>query len=158
MERVDAARDGRVGSMSAGDLVALIVAIVSVAAFVLLVLALWSLSSVLRDLRQATRELREVAIPAAEELRRTVRQANSELDRVDGLLGTAESVAGAVDSASQLTYQAVSAPLIRVLSFGSGVGQGVRGFRLRRSRAAPPGSGDGPGRSRVARGSAGGSS
>lgn len=123
--------------MSAGDLVALIVAVATTAAFVLLVLALVALQRTLRDLRSATRELREHAIPAAQELRATVRQANSELDRVDGLLGNAEVVAGAVESASDLTYRAVSTPLIRVMSLGAGLGEGVRGFKQRRRVRRP---------------------
>lgn len=118
--------------MSAGDLVALIVAIVTVAAFVLLVSALMAVQRTLRELRAATAELREHAVPAARELRETLRQANTELDRVDGLLGNAETVAGAVETASDLTYRAVSSPLIRVMSVGTGVGEGVRGFRERR--------------------------
>lgn len=118
--------------MSAGDLVAVIVAGCTVAAFVMLVLGLVALQRTLRDLRAAAHELREQAVPAARELRATLRQANTELDRVDDLLGDAETVAGTVESASRLTYRAVSTPLIRALSVGSGVGEGVRGFRARR--------------------------
>lgn len=131
--------------MSAGDMVAVIVAVCTTTAFVLLVLGLIALQRTLRDLRAAANELREQAIPAATELRATLRQANTELDRVDGLLGNAEAVAGAVESASDLTYRAVSTPLIRAMSLGSGVGEGVRGFRARRrGRRRPPDGGEQP--------------
>ena len=118
--------------MSAGDLAAVVVAVLTTVAFVLLVLTLASLHRTVRDLRLVLRQLRDEAVPAAQELRATVRQANAELDRVDGLLGSAETVAGTVESASELTYRAMSRPLIRMMALGSGVGEGVRGYRRRR--------------------------
>jgi predicted PurR-regulated permease PerM len=118
--------------MSAGDVAAVVVAVLTTVAFVLLVLTLVSLHRAVRDLRQVLRQLRDEAVPAAQELRATVRQANAELDRVDDLLGSAETVAGTVESASDLTYRAMSRPLIRMMSLGTGLGEGVRGYRRRR--------------------------
>jgi cobalamin biosynthesis protein CobD/CbiB len=118
--------------VSAGDVAAVVVAVLTTVAFVLLVLTLVSLHRAVRDLRQVLRQLRDEAVPAAQELRATVRQANAELDRVDDLLGSAETVAGTVESASELTYRAMSRPLIRMMSLGTGLGEGVRGYRRRR--------------------------
>jgi predicted PurR-regulated permease PerM len=118
--------------VSAGDVAAVVVAVLTTVAFVLLVLTLVSLHRAVRDLRQVLRQLRDEAVPAVQELRATVRQANAELDRVDDLLGSAETVAGTVESASELTYRAMSRPLIRMMSLGTGLGEGVRGYRRRR--------------------------
>ncbi len=62
----------------------------------------------------------------------TVHAANYELDRVDDLLGTAESIGGTVDSASRLAYLAFSNPVIKGLAVASGTGRAARSFRRRR--------------------------
>ena len=69
----------------------------------------------------------------ANELRTTVQQAGDELERVDSLLGTAESISATVDSASRLAYLAFSNPVIKGLAFASGTGRAAR--RFRKSRA-----------------------
>ena len=66
------------------------------------------------------------------ELRDTVRAANYELNRVDDLLGTAESIGGTVDSASRLAYLAFSDPVIKGLALASGTGRAAQSFRRRR--------------------------
>lgn len=52
--------------------------------------------------------------------------------RVDELLDRAESISTTVDSASRLTYLAVSNPLIKVVAVAAGAGRAMR--RLRRGR------------------------
>ena len=68
------------------------------------------------------------------ELGDTVRNANAELERVDGLLGTAESISGTVDSASRLLYLAFSNPVIKAMALASGTGRAARSFRRNRDR------------------------
>ena len=73
-------------------------------------------------------------VPLAGQWRPTVDQANAELTRVDGLLDTAESVSGTVDSVSRLTYLTFSNPMIKFLALATGTGRAVRRFRRRRPR------------------------
>jgi hypothetical protein len=63
------------------------------------------------------------------EMRQAVGQANVELERVDSLLGTAESISTTVDSASRLAYLAFSNPVIKALAFASGTTRAARYFR-----------------------------
>jgi uncharacterized protein YoxC len=116
--------------MSAADLAAVIVAIAAIVAVVVLMFAISSMVSTLRALRDTIEAIRVDAVPAVAELRRAATQANHELDRVDELLATAESISTTLDSASRLTYLVVSNPLIKVVAFGVGARRAAR--RLRR--------------------------
>ena len=57
--------------------------------------------------------LHKETLPVVARDGRTGHQANAELERVDTLLGTAESISSTVDSASRLAYLAFSNPVIK---------------------------------------------
>jgi uncharacterized protein YoxC len=118
--------------VNATELAALIVAIASVVGVVLLGLALSSITKTLRAVRETTEILRTETVPAMEELASTARTANLELQRVDTLIDSAESISGTVDSASRLAYLAFSNPVIKAVAFGAGTSHALR--RLRRAR------------------------
>jgi hypothetical protein len=121
--------------MTATDLAALIVTVASVVAVTLLVFGLITIQRTLRELRLAIEQLREETVPVVAELGEAVRTANMELERMDTLLGTAQSISGAVDSASRLAYQAFSNPVIKALALASGTGRAARTFRTEREEA-----------------------
>lgn len=116
--------------MSATDLAAVIVAVCSVAAVVLLAVAIVALVRTLRALREVTGVLHSEATPVLDDLRDTIEAANYEIVRLDGLVTTAESVTGTVDSASRLAYIAMANPVIKGVAFASGTAKAAR--RLRR--------------------------
>lgn len=115
--------------MSGGDLAAVIVAISSVVAVVLLAVGLMSLTNTLRALRLSIEDLRRETLPVVQEMQQTVTRANAELERVDGLLVSAESVSATVDSFSTLVYLAFSNPIIKVMAFGAGTAKAARALR-----------------------------
>ena len=119
--------------MTATELAALIVAISSVVAVVLLAFGFLSISRTLKEVRLAVELLRTETVPVVAELGETVRAANVELERVDSLLGTAESISGTVDSASRLAYLALSNPVIKALAVASGTGRAARSLQRRRA-------------------------
>ncbi len=119
--------------MSATDLAAVIVAGCSVVAVVLLAVALVALVRTLRAMRDVAHLLRTETVPVLDDLRDTVRIANHELKRFDGLVSTAESVTGTVDSASKLAYLAMANPVIKGVAFASGTAKAAR--RLRKKEA-----------------------
>jgi hypothetical protein len=96
------------------------------------VFSLLSLTRAATALRQAAEDLRNETLPVVAKLRETVANADAELERVDGLIGTAENVTATVDSASRLAYLALSNPVIKVLAFASGTGRAARRFRRTR--------------------------
>jgi hypothetical protein len=125
--------------VEASDAAAIVVAFVSALAVAAIVWAVVALRAAVRELRDAAVEFRTASVPALDDLRATVTTANDQLERVDGLLGTAESVTATVDAASRLAYLTFSNPAIKVLAFATGTGRAAR--RLRRARRVDGGSG-----------------
>lgn len=119
--------------MTAGEVAAVIVSVAVAVLAVGLLFALASLSRTLRELRTSVEQFRTEALPLVGQLRGTVTQANAELERVDTLLGTAESIGATVDSASRLAYLFLANPIVKALAFGAGSTRALR--RLRRSGA-----------------------
>ena len=118
--------------MTATELAAVVVTIASVVAAVVLVFGLIAVNRTLKELRRAVDELRNETAPVVAELRDTVQAANYELNRVDDLLGTAESIGGKVDSATRVAHIAFSTPVIKSLAVASGTGRAAKSFRRRR--------------------------
>jgi hypothetical protein len=120
--------------MTAGEIAGVIGAAVGTIVVVGFAVAFVGLLRTLRTLVASIEQLRAEVVPLAGQWRRTVDQANVELNRVDGLLDTAESVSGTIDSVSRLTYLTFSNPMIKFLAMASGTGRAVRRFRRRRSQ------------------------
>jgi len=115
--------------MNATDTAAVIVAIASVVAVVLLAVALVSVTRTLRAIRDTVEQLRRETVPMVSDLQHTVRQANSELERIDQVLVSAESVSATVESVSHLAYLAFSNPVIKVLAFATGTAKATKALR-----------------------------
>lgn len=116
--------------MNLGEVAALVAAVALVVLAVGMVFALSSLTRTLRELRTSVEQFRTEAVPLVGQLRGTVTQASAELERVDTLLGTAESIGATVDSASRLAYLFLANPIVKALAFGAGSTRALR--RLRR--------------------------
>ena len=116
--------------MSASEIAAVIGSVVGTLVVVGFFVAFLGLLRTLRTLTQSIEELRREVTPLAAQWRQTVDQANAELQRVDSLLTTGESVSQTVDAASRLAYLALSNPIIKLVAFTSGTGAALR--RLRR--------------------------
>lgn len=117
--------------MSAGDVAAIVLSVTAVIAVVGLLFALAALVRTLATLRVTIDEVRQAGLPLLADLHSAVRQANSELGRMDVLLDRAESISGTVDSASRLAYTAFSNPLVKAIALASG---GARAFRRLRKK------------------------
>ncbi len=115
--------------MDASDFAAGVVAVTSAVAVLVLLYAVVQLTKTLKVLAESIDELRHETLPAVTELRGTVQQASAELERVDALLGTAESISATVDSASKLAYLAFSNPVIKSIAFATGTGRAAKRFR-----------------------------
>ncbi len=120
--------------MSAADLLIVLASVVMLGLVIALVVAVSSMVSALRDLRETVDVLRGETIATVTELRRTVEHANGELERVDTILDSAERITGTVDSASRLSYRALSPPIIKSMSFMAGTARAARRLRDRDGR------------------------
>jgi hypothetical protein len=115
--------------MSARDWVAVAIAVIVALAAGGLLVALGALMRTMTALQTTIEELRRETLPLVSDVQGTVRQANADLQRVDGLLERAESISGTVDSASRLAYLAFSNPVVKALAIGAGTSRAIRRFR-----------------------------
>jgi FtsZ-binding cell division protein ZapB len=115
--------------MSARDWVAVAIAVIVALAAGGLLVALGALMRTMTALQLTIEELRKETIPLVTDVQGTVRQANADLQRVDGLLERAESISGTVDSASRLAYLAFSNPVVKAIAFGAGTSRALRSLR-----------------------------
>jgi hypothetical protein len=129
--------------------VAVAVTVVATLVLVGLVVALVSVIRAAIALRRTAEDLGRQSERLLAELSGTLRDANAELDRVDGLVDSAADLTETLTAASHAAYLTVARPLIRVLAFrrgtahaaqylwyarDSGQGRRRRSHRLRRSR------------------------
>jgi hypothetical protein len=115
--------------LSAGDLTLVIVtgcAIVSVGAILFVALRMLQ---VLRDLRVSLDRLDQQVVPLVDDLAVALAEASEELDRIDRLVGSAESISATVDATSKLAYRALSAPVIKTVAVTSGASRAARRIR-----------------------------
>jgi hypothetical protein len=96
--------------------VAVVLIVVAIVGLVVVAMAVQSLIMTLRSLRETVEDLRRETVPAIAELRAAVGAAQVELDRVDGLLDTAEEVGARVDATSKLTWLVLRNPLVKLAS------------------------------------------
>ena len=125
--------------MSAIEVAAVVAIVLCLAFAAMFAIIVRRMVRALRDLDALTESLRVEAVPLVSNLRATVRQAGDDLDRVEAVLGKAETIATTVDAASRLTYRALRPPLVKTMALMSGAGRATR--RLRGGRTAV-GSGD----------------
>jgi hypothetical protein len=58
-----------------------------------------------------------------------VAEASTDLERVDDLIGTAESLANTVDAASRTAYLSVANPVIKTVAFAKGTSRAAKRLR-----------------------------
>ena len=115
--------------MSAIDVAAVVAIVLCLAGAAMFAIMVRRMVRALRDLDALTETLRVEAVPLVSNLRATVRQAGDDLDRVEAVLGKAETIATTVDAASRLTYRALRPPLVKTMALMSGAGRATRRLR-----------------------------
>ncbi len=76
---------------------------------------------VLESTKMIIDAMREETIPLLREVKGSVERTNRELDRVDGMLEATNEIVGRVRRISGLVEQAVSGPLVKIISVGAGL-------------------------------------
>lgn len=119
-------------ALTAGDLAVVVVTMLSVAAVVAI---LFALQAVLRSLRALTRTvatLEDQTLPVLADLGELVHATAADLARVDVILDRLDAVSSSVEGVSRVATAAVSSPVIKVLSLGSGTSAAARRLRDRK--------------------------
>jgi hypothetical protein len=118
--------------MSAGDLAVVVVTVLCTLGFAGLVVTLVFVLRALRELRGAVDELSAQTRPLLVDLRTSVEEARSDLDRFDRVLGSAEAISQAVEGTSRLAQAALTPPVIKTVAFASGTRRAARRLRGKR--------------------------
>ena len=95
---------------------AVVLIVVAIVGLVVVAMAVQSLITTLRSLRTTVEDLRAETLSAVAELRATVALANGEIERVDSLLDTAETVGARVEATSRLAWLVMRNPLVKMAS------------------------------------------
>lgn len=139
--------------MTGGDIAGLIAAGVFAILVALIAIPLVKLGRVFDETSDAIKSASDGITPILEETATTVREANTQLARVDTITKDVADVTGNVSALVALTAATVGGPLIKLAGFTAGVRAAV--FATRTARAAADevsGSGDASSRSSGRRG------
>ena len=116
--------------MSTGDGLAIVAATVVTILVAVLATLLVFLSRTLRELRAALVILEEDALALLDDARVSVRDAATEIDRVERLVTSAERL----DEAKR----AIATPVVKAMAFGTGVSRAAQRLREGESRRGVP--------------------
>jgi uncharacterized protein YoxC len=117
-----------IASLDGGD-----VALVVLSAFwgllvLFLCVVLINTFRVLESTKMLIDGIREETMPLLTEVKGSVERTNRELDRVDGMLVSANEVVQRVQRISGLVEQAASGPLVKLISLGAGLKKATSRF------------------------------
>jgi len=113
--------------------ISVVLIVVAIVGLVVVAMAVQSLITTLRSLRRTVEDLRIETMSAVAELRATVALANGEIERVDSLLDTAETVGARVEATSRLAWLVMRNPLVKLASVSVATDRNAR--RLARTDA-----------------------
>jgi hypothetical protein len=126
--------------MSALDLVVILLGIVALGATVAMVLISIRMLRATDEVRRSVAELDDVrlrfeaeAAGALDELHRTVQRAGHQVDEVEALVDVANAIGERVDTATEVTYRALTSPVIKTVALASGTRRAARRLRPRHS-------------------------
>ncbi len=119
-----------IAAASSGEqTLAVVVSVVATLVVVALLAALVAALRAARHLRAAAAELERDLSDVLESVDSTLAHASAELERVDGLIGSAEQLTDTVGTASRLAYASLATPLIKVLALTRGTSRASRRLR-----------------------------
>lgn len=115
--------------MTAGEFAAVVVAVAVAIGVAGLLFAIAAAIRTLGALKRAIEDVHKAGMPLIADTHAAVRKATGELDRVDSLLKSAESITGTVDSASKLAHAAFANPVVKAVAMASGSARAFRRLR-----------------------------
>ena len=115
--------------MTWGQAAALIAALAFVALVAFLAMVLAKVAAILSEVQMALNDVRKETMPLLKEVRTTVVTLNVEMDRVDGIMASAESAAASVSNVAKLVTAATANPIIKGMALLTGAGVSLRSLR-----------------------------
>ena len=118
--------------MSAGQIAALVAAGAFVVLVLLMAVPLLKLGRTLDEATVAIRKAHEGSAPLLDDAQTTLRQVNTQLERVDGITAGARTVSTNVSVLTSLFTATLGGPLVRAAAFSYGVNKAVKARRAAR--------------------------
>jgi hypothetical protein len=123
--------------MTALDLLTVVCAVVALALAVALTVLCCQVLAASRRLAAAADAFERDAIPAVAEFRGLVAAAAEDVEQLDQVVEVAGAIGARVDSATDLTYRALTTPVIKGVALASGTRRAARRLRGGTDDAAP---------------------
>jgi hypothetical protein len=124
------------GHVSAGQIAALVAAGAFVLLVLLLAVPLLKLGRTLDEATVAIRKAHEGSAPLLDGAQTTLRQVNTQLERVDGITAGARTVSTNVSVLTSLFTATLGGPLVRAAALSYGVSKAVKARRAGRDAGA----------------------
>jgi uncharacterized protein YoxC len=118
-----------------GQAAALIAALAFVALVAFLAVVLAKIAGILGEVQMTLNDVRKETVPLLKEVRTTVVTLNVEMDRVDGIMASAESAAASVSNVAKLVTAATANPIIKGMALLTGAGVSLRSLRRKHREA-----------------------
>jgi uncharacterized protein YoxC len=118
-----------------GQAAALIAALAFVALVAFLAVVLAKIAGILGEVQMTLNDVRKETMPLLKEVRTTVVTLNVEMDRVDGIMASAESAAASVSNVAKLVTAATANPIIKGMALLTGAGVSLRSLRRKHREA-----------------------
>ena len=120
--------------MTWGQAAALIAALAFVALVAFLAMVLAKIGAILSEVQMTLNDIRKETMPLLKEVRTTVVTLNVEMDRVDGIMASAESAAASVSNVAKLVTSATANPIIKGMAFLTGAGVSLKSLRRKHGK------------------------
>ena len=117
-----------IGALDGGDVALIVLSSFWGLLVLFLCIVLINTFRVLESTKILIDSMREETVPLLREVKGSVERTNRELDRVDVVLEAAEEITGRVQRISGLVEQAVSSPLVKIISMGAGLHRAASRF------------------------------
>ncbi len=118
--------------MSLAGAAAMVAALAFTALVAVVCLNLLKVHAVLTEAQAMMKDVHKETVPLLEEVRTTVTTMNVEIDRVDGIMASAESAASSVSNVAKLVTAATANPIIKGLAFLTGASVSLKALRRKR--------------------------
>ena len=122
--------------MSAGQIAALVAAGAFVVLVVLMAVPLLKLGRTLDEATVAIRKAHEGSAPLLDDAQTTLRQVNTQLERVDGITAGARTVSTNVSVLTSLFTATLGGPLVRAAALSYGLSKAVKARRAGKDAGA----------------------
>src|SRR6185437_11157872 len=129
--------DPRRATVTAGQIAALIAAGAFVVLVLLLAVPLLKLGRTLDEATIAIRKAHEGSAPLLDDAQITLRQVNTQLDRVDGITSSARTVTSNVSVLTSLFTATLGGPLVRAAAFSYGLNKAIKARRGVKAEGKP---------------------